>query len=58
MATEHPVLKRIAFLLYSGLTAFDLTGPLQVLTALSVLAAEYEPVVVPSALRRTKPTSR
>jgi transcriptional regulator GlxA family with amidase domain len=32
--------------LYPGLTVFDLTGPLQVLTALSAIAPEYRTVVV------------
>jgi len=45
--------KVIAFVLYSGLTVFDLTGPLQVLIALSAIAPEYRTVVV---AERVEPT--
>jgi len=45
MATEQNE-KTIAFVLYPGLTVFDLAGPLQVLTALSAIAPEYRTVVV------------
>jgi transcriptional regulator GlxA family with amidase domain len=38
--------KTIAFVLYPGLTVFDLVGPLQVLSALSAIAPEYRTVVV------------
>ena len=38
--------KTIAFVLYPGLTVLDLTGPLQVLTALSEITPEYRTVVV------------
>lgn len=44
---DQTATKTIAFVLYPGLTVFDLTGPLQVLTALSVIIApEYRTVVV------------
>ena len=46
MSTEEQGEKTIAFVLYPGLTVFDLTGPLQVLTALSAIAPEYRTVVV------------
>jgi transcriptional regulator GlxA family with amidase domain len=46
MSTEEQGEKTIAFVLYPGLTMFDLTGPLQVLTALSAIAPEYRTVVV------------
>ncbi len=46
MAAEQENQKTIAFVLYPGLTVFDLTGPLQVLTALSAIAPEYRTVVV------------
>jgi transcriptional regulator GlxA family with amidase domain len=46
MAAEEQNEKTIAFVLYPGLTVFDLTGPLQVLTALSEIAPEYRTVVV------------
>jgi len=38
--------KTIAFLLYSGLTAFDLAGPLQVISRLAETHPEIRPVVV------------
>ncbi len=53
MATEQENKKTIAFVLYPGLTVFDLTGPLQVLTALSEIAPEYRTVVV---AERVEPT--
>jgi transcriptional regulator GlxA family with amidase domain len=38
--------KAIAFVMYPGLTVFDLVGPLQVLTALSAIAPKYRTVIV------------
>ena len=38
--------KTIAFVLYPGLTPFDLAGPLQVVTQLAVIRPEIRPVVV------------
>src|SRR5215204_49142 len=52
MAAEGHNEKTIAFVLYPGLTVFDLTGPLQVLTALSEIAPEYRTVV---AAERVEP---
>jgi transcriptional regulator GlxA family with amidase domain len=46
MATEQENQKTIAFVLYPGLTVFDLTGPLQVLTALGTVAPQYRTVIV------------
>ena len=46
MATEEQDQKTIAFVLYPGLTLFDMMGPLQVLSALSEIAPEYRTVVV------------
>jgi len=46
MPTEGQGEKTIAFVLYPGLTVFDLVGPLQVLTALGTIAPEYRTVVV------------
>jgi transcriptional regulator GlxA family with amidase domain len=46
MATKEQDQKTIAFVLYPGLTVFDMTGPLQVLTAMSEIAPEYRTVVV------------
>src|SRR5215213_7196459 len=46
MATEAQDQKTIAFVLYPGLTVLDMTGPLQVLSALSEIAPEYRTVVV------------
>ncbi len=46
MVAEQENQKTIAFVLYPGLTVFDLTGPLQVLTALSAIAPQYRTVVV------------
>jgi transcriptional regulator GlxA family with amidase domain len=51
--TEQEKRKTIAFVLYPGLTVFDLTGPLQVLTALSAIAPEYRTVIVG---KRVEPT--
>ena len=51
--TEEHTQKTIAFVLYPGLTVLDLTGPLQVLTALSEIAPEYRTVVV---AERVEPT--
>jgi transcriptional regulator GlxA family with amidase domain len=45
MATEQENQKTIAFVLYPGLTVFDLTGPLQVQTALSATAPQYRTVI-------------
>src|ERR671920_756243 len=53
MPTEERAEKTIAFVLYPGLTVLDLTGPLQVLTALSEIAPEYRTVVV---AERAEPT--
>jgi transcriptional regulator GlxA family with amidase domain len=50
MAAEEQKEKTIAFVLYPGLTVFDLTGPLQVLTALSEIALQYRTVVVAERL--------
>ena len=52
-AEEHSE-KVIAFVLYPGLTVFDLTGPLQVLSAVSAIAPEYRTVVV---AERVTPTA-
>jgi hypothetical protein len=38
--------KTIAFLLYPGLTAFDLVGPLQVIARLAEMHPEIHPMVV------------
>jgi transcriptional regulator GlxA family with amidase domain len=46
MPTEQQDEKTIAFVLYPGLTVFDLVGPLQVLSGLSAIAPEYRTVVV------------
>ena len=46
MTTEEQNQKTIAFVLYPGLTLFDLAGPLQVFTGVSQLAPEYRTVVV------------
>jgi transcriptional regulator GlxA family with amidase domain len=46
MATEREGQKTIAFVLYPGLTVFDLAGPLQIFTVLSELVPEYRTVVV------------
>ena len=53
MTAEAQNEKTIAFVLYPGLTVLDLTGPLQVLTALSEIAPEYRTVVV---AERVEPT--
>jgi transcriptional regulator GlxA family with amidase domain len=53
-AEEQGKQKTIAFVLYPGLTVFDLTGPLQVLTALSAIAPEYRTVIVGE---RVEPTN-
>jgi transcriptional regulator GlxA family with amidase domain len=44
MTTEEQ--KTIAFVLYPGLTLFDLAGPLQVFTGVSQLVPQYRTVVV------------
>ncbi len=46
MSTEGQNEKTIAFVLYPGLTAFDLTGPLQVISQLAIAHPEIRPVVV------------
>ena len=46
MTPEDADKKTIAFVLYPGLTVFDLAGPLQVLTALSAIAPEFRTTVV------------
>jgi transcriptional regulator GlxA family with amidase domain len=46
METEQEKQKTIAFVLYPGLTVFDLTGPLQILTALGAVAPRYRTVIV------------
>jgi transcriptional regulator GlxA family with amidase domain len=46
MATEEYNQKIIAFVVYPGLTLFDLAGPLQVFAGVSRLAPEYRTVVV------------
>jgi transcriptional regulator GlxA family with amidase domain len=46
MATEEQNQKTIAFVLYPGLTVFDLAGPLQIFTGVSELNPEYRTVVV------------
>ena len=45
-AEEQGKQKTIAFVLYPGLTVFDLVGPLQVLTTLSAIAPQYRTVIV------------
>jgi len=42
--------KTIAFVLYPGLTVFDLVGPLQVISALSQIASQFQPVIVAERL--------
>ena len=49
MATEEENQKTIAFVLYPGLTVFDLAGPLQIFTGVSELAPQYRTVVVGNA---------
>jgi len=46
MATEDQNQKTIAFVLYPGLTLFDLAGPLQVFSSVSQLAPQYRTIVV------------
>jgi len=53
MAAEGQNEKTIVFVLYPGLTVFDLTGPLQVFTALSRIAPEYRTVVLAERLKPT-----
>ena len=52
-AEEQGKQKTIAFVLYPGLTVFDLAGPLQIFTGLSELVPEYRTVVV---AERVEPT--
>jgi transcriptional regulator GlxA family with amidase domain len=46
VAVEEENQKTIAFVLYPGLTVFDLAGPLQIFTGVSQLAPQYRVVVV------------
>jgi transcriptional regulator GlxA family with amidase domain len=46
MAPEEKDQKTIAFVLYPGLTVFDLVGPLRIFSGVSQLAPEYRTVVV------------
>jgi transcriptional regulator GlxA family with amidase domain len=46
VAVEEQNQKTIAFVLYPGLTVFDLAGPLQIFTGVSELVPEYRTVVV------------
>lgn len=46
MTTQGQQEKTIAFVLYPGLTAFDLTGPLQVISELATIHPDIHPVVV------------
>ena len=46
MATDEHTQKTIAFVLYPGLTVFDLAGPLQIFAGVSELVPEYRTVVV------------
>jgi transcriptional regulator GlxA family with amidase domain len=46
MAPEEKDQKTIAFVLYPGLTVFDLVGPLRIFTGVSQLAPQYRTVVV------------
>ncbi len=43
---RQDAVQEIAFILYPGLTAFDLAGPLQVFSALQRIAPEFRPIVV------------
>jgi transcriptional regulator GlxA family with amidase domain len=45
-ADGQDAVQEIAFILYPGLTVFDLVGPLQVFSALNRIAPEFRPVVV------------
>ncbi len=45
LPTQEPA-HTIAFVLYPGLTVFDLAGPLEVFSALSRIAPQFRPVVV------------
>jgi transcriptional regulator GlxA family with amidase domain len=45
LTPQDPAYK-IAFVLYPGLTVFDLVGPLQVFSALSRIAPRFRPIVV------------
>jgi hypothetical protein len=46
-----PETKTIALVLYPGLAALDIIGPLQVLTTLEQFAADYRVVVVVAAIK-------
>jgi transcriptional regulator GlxA family with amidase domain len=50
--------KQIAFVLYPGLTVFDLVGPLQVLSRLANLAPQFETVVVAEQMEPVVSDSR
>jgi transcriptional regulator GlxA family with amidase domain len=43
---RQDAIQEIAFILYPGLTVFDLVGPLQVFSALQQIAPEFRPLVV------------
>jgi transcriptional regulator GlxA family with amidase domain len=43
---QEDAVQEIAFILYPGLTVFDLAGPLQVFSALHRIAPEFRPIVV------------
>jgi transcriptional regulator GlxA family with amidase domain len=43
---QEGAVREIAFILYPGLTVFDLVGPLQVFSALHRIAPEFRPIVV------------
>jgi transcriptional regulator GlxA family with amidase domain len=45
LTTQEPAYT-IAFVLYPGLTVFDLAGPLEVFSALSRIAPQFRPIVV------------
>src|SRR5438270_307264 len=45
LPTQEPA-HTIAFVLYPGLTVFDLAGPLEVFSALSRIAPQFHPIVV------------
>ena len=58
MATEVQNQKTIAFVLYPGLTLFDLAGPLQIFAGVSQLAPEYRTVVVGERVEPTDTDTR
>lgn len=57
-SVNHADKKRIAFVIYPGLTVFDLVGPLQVLSRLTTFAPQYETVVVAERMGPVKSDSR